>query len=160
KPSDEEGMRKLFYRFSDKAVYYRYFSPIKTMPHMMMQEYVNVDYGHTMSIVGLAGESGRRRIIAEARYVLSTDRPYADVAFVVDEKFQGLGIGSFLLNMLISIARKRGVEGFTADVLVENKPMLKVFEKAPFPLHAVVKGGMYGLTIPFAPSEPEPGKKA
>jgi len=160
KPSDEEDMRKLFYRFSDKAVYYRYFSPIKTMPHMMMQEYVNVDYGHTMSIVGLAEESGRERIIAEGRYVLSTDRPYADVAFVIDEKFQGLGIGTFLLNLLISIARKRGVEGFTADILIENKPMLKVFEKAPYPLHAVVKGGTYELTIPFTEEEPKPAKKA
>jgi len=159
KPSDEEDMRKLFYRFSDKAVYYRYFSPIKTMPHMMMQEYVNVDYGHTMSIVGLAGESGGVRIIAEGRYALSKDRPYADVAFVVDEKFQGLGIGSFLLNLLISVARKRGVEGFTADLLVENKPMLKVFEKAPFPLHAVVKGGTYELTIPFSGEEHKPAKK-
>jgi len=160
KPSDEEDMRKLFYRFSDKAVYYRYFSPIKTMPHMMMQEYVNVDYGHTMSIVGLAGDSdGRVRVIAEGRYALSKGRPYADVAFVVDENFQGLGIGSFLLNALIGIARKRGVEGFTADLLIENKPMLKVFEKAPFPLHAVVKGGTYELTIPFS-EEAEPAKKA
>lgn len=159
KPSDEEDMRKLFYRFSDKTVYYRYFSPIKTMPHMKMQEYVNVDYGHIMSIVGLAEDAGRLRIIAEGRYVLSKDRPFADVAFVIDEKFQGLGVGSFLLNLLISVARKRGVEGFTADILIENKPMLKVFEKAPFPLHAVVKGGTYELTIPFSEEEPEPTKK-
>jgi len=51
KPSDVEEMRRLFYRFSDEAVYYRYFSPIKTMPHTKMQEYVNVDYRNTMSIV-------------------------------------------------------------------------------------------------------------
>ncbi len=151
RPSDEEEMRKLFYRFSDRAVYYRYFSPIKTMPHMMMQEYVNVDYSHIMSIVGVIEESGRvPRIVAEGRYALSADRPYADVAFVVDEKFQGVGIGSFLLNALIVIARKRGIEGFTADVLVENKPMLKVFEKASFPLHAIVREGTYELTIHFA----------
>jgi len=51
------------------------------------------------------------------------------------------------------------VEGFTADLLVENKPMLKVFEKAPFPLHAVVKGGTYELTIPFSGEEHKPAKK-
>ncbi|MBC8177002.1 MAG: GNAT family N-acetyltransferase, partial [Deltaproteobacteria bacterium] len=62
-------MRRLFYRFSDKAVYYRYFSPIKTMPHAKMQEYVNIDYSKTMSIVGLMGEPGEGRIIAEGRYV-------------------------------------------------------------------------------------------
>ncbi len=150
KPSDEEDMRKLFYRFSDQAVYYRYFSPIKTMPHIAMQEYVNVDYRHIISIVGLIEESGIERIIAEGRYVLLKDRPYADVAFIVDEKFQGSGVGSFLFETLIKIAIKRGVKGFTADVLTENKPMLKVFEKAPFPMHAVVRSGTYELVIPFS----------
>jgi len=150
KPSDEEDMRKLFYRFSDQAVYYRYFSPIKTMPHTTMQEYVNIDYRHIMSIVGIIKESGIERIIAEGRYALSKDSPYADVAFIVDEKFQGSGIGSFLLETLIKIARRRGIEGFTADVLTENKPMLKVFEKVPFPMHAVVREGAYELSIPFS----------
>ena len=64
KPSDEEEMRRLFYRFSDQSVYYRYFAPIKTMPHAKMQAYVNVDFGRIMSIVGLAGEPGQERIIA------------------------------------------------------------------------------------------------
>ncbi|MBW2599119.1 MAG: N-acetyltransferase [Deltaproteobacteria bacterium] len=146
--SDEEDMRKLFYRFSNQAVYHRYFSPIKTMPHITTQEYVNIDYRHILSIVGLIEESGVERIIAEGRYALSKDRPYGDVAFVVDEKYQNLGIGSFLLEMLIKIARKRGIAGFTADVLTENKPMLKVFEKTPFPMHAVVRSGAYELTIP------------
>ena len=69
KPSDEEEMRRLFYRFSDEAVYYRYFSPIKTMPHTKMQEYVNVDCNRALSIVGLVGEPAQERIVAEARYV-------------------------------------------------------------------------------------------
>ncbi|MBW2092829.1 MAG: GNAT family N-acetyltransferase, partial [Deltaproteobacteria bacterium] len=88
KPSDEDGMRKLFYRFSDESVYYRYFSPIKTMPHAEMQEYVNIDYSNTMSIVGLIGPEGDGQIVAEARYVRNRNRPYADVAFIVDEAFQ------------------------------------------------------------------------
>ena len=44
KPSDEEGMRHLFYRFSDTAVYYRYLHAIRSMPHPKMQEYVNIDW--------------------------------------------------------------------------------------------------------------------
>ena len=55
KPSDEDQMRKLFYRFSDEDVYYRYFSPVQTMPHNKMQSYVNIDYRNTMSIVGMVG---------------------------------------------------------------------------------------------------------
>jgi acyl-CoA hydrolase/GNAT superfamily N-acetyltransferase len=149
KPSDEEEMRKLFYRFSDTAVYYRYFSPIRTMPHRKMQEYVNVDYQRIMSIVGTIDQSGTERIIAEGRYVRHHNRPLADVAFVVDENCQGRGIASFLFEMLIRVAREQGIKGFTADVIADNKAMLKVFEKAPFPIRAVVESGIYNLTIPF-----------
>jgi RimJ/RimL family protein N-acetyltransferase len=158
KPSDEEEMRRLFYRFSDTAVYYRYFSAIKTMPHRKMQEYVNVDYQRFMSIVGTIDDAGTERIIAEGRYVRHHDRPLADIAFVVDEKFQGQGIASFLFELLIHVAREQGIEGFTADVLADNKAMLKVFEKAPLPIRAVMEFGIYNLTIPFTDNSPAPDK--
>ncbi|UCH21099.1 MAG: GNAT family N-acetyltransferase [Deltaproteobacteria bacterium] len=154
KPSDEEEMRRLFYRFSDESVYYRYFSPIKTMPHAKMQKYVNVDFSRTMSIVGLVGDPGQGHIIAEARFVKGLQRPYADVAFVVDETHQGLGIATYMYAMLIRLARKQGLQGFTADVLSTNKGMMKVFEKAGLRLLAKLEQGVYHLEIPFNPDAP------
>ena len=88
KPSDEEGMRHLFYRFSDETSYYRYFHSIRTMPHAKMQEYVNVDWSRDLSIVGLVGEEGKGRIIAEGRYLSIPDSLLAELVFVVDEHFQ------------------------------------------------------------------------
>jgi RimJ/RimL family protein N-acetyltransferase len=155
KPSDEDEMRRLFYRFSDQAVYYRYFSPIKAMPHKKMQEYVTVDYRRIMSVVGVIEETGTERIIAEARYVRSPDRPYADTAFIVDEAYQGKGMASFLFELLVKIAREEGVEGFTADVLAVNKAMLRVYEKSGFPIKAVLSAGVYELTIPFQDKDQE-----
>ena len=150
KPSDEDEMRRLFYRFSDQAVYYRYFSPIKTMPHGKMQEYVNVDYRRVMSIVAVLAEAAGERIIAEARYVRRDDlRTYADTAFIVDEAYQNYGIATYLFKMLIEISQSKGIEGFTADVLVANKAMMKVYEKAPFPVKATISAGTYELHIPF-----------
>jgi len=143
-------MRRLFYRFSDQAVYYRYFCRIKAMPHGKMQEYVNVDYRRTMSIVGIVQEEGVERIIAEGRYVRLPERPYADMAFLVDEAYQGKGISTYLLNLLIRIAREQGgIQGFRADVLLDNKAMLRVFEKTPFPLRAVVSEGAYEIVLSF-----------
>jgi len=156
RPSDEEEMRKLFYRFSDTSVYYRYFSPIKTMPHRKMQEYVNIDYQRIMSIVGITDLSGSERIIAEGRYVRHHNLPGADVAFVVDENYQGRGIASFLFEILIRAAREQGIKWFTADVIADNKAMLKVFEKAPFPISAVMESGIYNLSIPFNDSGEPP----
>ncbi|HNY97159.1 MAG TPA: GNAT family N-acetyltransferase [Smithellaceae bacterium] len=149
KPSDEEDMRRLFYRFSDQAVYYRYFSPIKTMPHRKMQEYVNVDYRNTMSIVAIVDESGVEKIIGEARYVKTQGEPFADTAFIVDEQYQGMGISTYLFNLLIRAAREEGIAGFKADVLENNRAMLKVYEKALYPVQTVLSGGVYKITIPF-----------
>lgn len=150
KPSDEEEMRRLFYRFSDEAVYYRYFSSIKAMPHRKMQEYVNVDYRKVMSIVGLVGETGQGHIIAEARFIKDNRRPpFADVAFIVDEEYSGHGIATHMYNMLVRLAKERGIHGFTADVLSSNKAMMKVFEKGGDPIKAELDYGSYSLTIPF-----------
>jgi len=151
RPSDEEQMRRLFYRFSDEAVYYRYFSSVRVMPHARMQEYVNVDCNKVLSIVGLSGEPGEERLIAEARFVKDQNRPYAEVAFVVDEQYQGLGIAGFLYKMLIRLAKERGIKGFTADVLASNKAMMKVFEKGDLPVKAKLEQGVFELTIDFEP---------
>jgi acyl-CoA hydrolase/GNAT superfamily N-acetyltransferase len=152
KPSDEEEMRHLFYRFSDESVYYRYFTSIKTMPHTKMQEYVNVEYSQVMSIVGLIYEPGQGHIIAEARYVKEPRKPWADVAFIVDEKYQGMGIASFMYEMLIRLAKERGLQGFTADVLSSNQGMMKVFEKGGV-VEAKLEYGVYKLTMPFDPEQ-------
>jgi len=154
KPSDEEEMRRVFYRFSDKAVYYRYFTMVKTMPHSKMQKYVNVDYSNLMSVVGLVGKLDEEHIIAEARYSKYPNSSYADIAFVVDEEYNGLGIATYLYNMLVRIAKDRGLQGFKAGVLASNKSMMKVFEKGGIPFEAKIEQGEYEITIPFY-SDPE-----
>jgi len=149
RPSDVDEMRRLFYRFSDKAVYYRYFSPIKTMPYSAMQEYVNIDYSKAMSIVGLVGEPGAGKIIAEARYILPKSGGFADIAMVVDEQYQGFGVGTYLLKMLMEIAQERGIKGFTADVLTDNKAMWKVLEKLSCPFQVKREVDCYHIMIPI-----------
>lgn len=149
RPSDEEGMRRLFYRFSDTAVYYRYFTPVTAMPHSKMQSYVNVDYSTTMSIVGLVGDVGQGRIIAEARYVMNKEKTFADIAFVVDEGYQNLGIASYLYKRLIELAKEQGLKGFTADVLSSNREMMKVFGKFGMQVKSRMEDGVYALTILF-----------
>ena len=154
KPSDEEEMRRLFYRFSDEAVYARYFSSIRTMPHTRMQQYVNVDWTREMSIVGLVDESDSGRIVAEGRYICELSRPWAEVAFVVDQAFQRKGISTFLYQLLIQIASERGIQGFTAEVLFSNIGMMKVFHKGGLPVHAHLANGVYSVIIPFNLSSP------
>lgn len=154
KPSDEEAMRRLFYRFSGRTIYRRFFYPIKTMPHKRMQAYVNIDYQHELSIVGLVKENHQDIIIAEARYARDDCTTLGEVAFIVDERFQGLGIGRYIYNMLIRLAKERGLTGFTAEVLHDNTEMMRVFEKGDLPVEARLENGVYRLTILFDPPNP------
>jgi acyl-CoA hydrolase/GNAT superfamily N-acetyltransferase len=149
RPSDEEEMRRLFYRFSDESVYYRYFSSLKAMPHARMQTYVNVDWKDVMSIVGVTGKPGQLAIVAEARYLLDPGGEWAEIAFVVDESYQRLGISTYLFHLLARLAKDRGLKGFWADVLVSNIAMMRVFYKSGLPVLTEMENGVYHVKIPF-----------
>ena len=150
RPSDEEEMRRLFYRFSEESVYYRYFTPIMAMPHKKMQEYVNIDYNRTISIVALEGDVGKGKIIAEARYIQLHTRPYAEVAFIVDEEYQGYGIASYLLQMLIRQAKKNRLKGFIASVNESNGAMIRVFKKSGLTVETRLEDGVFSVTMHFS----------
>ena len=129
KPSDEDKMRELFYQFSDEAKYLRYFSKVSSMPHKNMQRYVNIDYDKTLSIVGVLETGNIQKIIAEARYsYFEPDNTY-ELAFIVNEEYQGRGIAGFLLEYLIRIAKERCIKHMSASVLYENSKMIKVFKR-------------------------------
>ena len=54
----------------------------------------------------------------------------AEVAFAVVDEYQGQGIGGALMRHLVAIARDAGLEELVAEVLPDNMPMRKVFEKS------------------------------
>ncbi len=151
-PSDEEEMRRLFYRFSDESVYYRYFSSLKAMPHTRMQTYVNVNWSNVMSIVGVAGKPGQGTIVAEARYLVYPESQWAEIAFVVDESYQRIGISTYLFKLLVRLAKEKGIKGFWADVLISNTAMMKVFYNSDLSVLKEMENGVYHVTIPFDPS--------
>jgi hypothetical protein len=120
------------------------------MPHVDIQGYVNLDCNQATSVVGLIGEPGRGEIIAEARFHL-TERPplYAEVAFIVDDRYQSVGICSYLYSLLVKLAKQREIKGFIAEVLAKNRGMMKVFEKGDLPVMMDLVHSVYYLTIPF-----------
>jgi len=151
KSSDEEQMRRLFYRFSDESIYYRYFHSLHIMPHSKMQEYLNVNWKNTMSIVGLVGEPGLGIIISEARYLVDSSGESAEIAIIVDEKYNGLGIATYMITLLKRIGIKRGVKVFVAEILSSNRAMMMVFRKVfPNLESAYQEGGSYSLVMPLS----------
>ncbi|HPF07641.1 MAG TPA: GNAT family N-acetyltransferase, partial [Spirochaetota bacterium] len=127
--SDEDMMRRLFYKFSDESKYYRYFTHVKVMPHRNMQKYLSVDYDKILAVVAVHQTGNIEKIVAEARYAAYPAGDAYEMAFLVDEEYQGKGIATFMANYLIKIARERGIKKLVASVLSQNRKMLEVFEK-------------------------------
>ena len=126
-PSDEFEYRNFFYSLQEKTIYSRFFYRVKLFPHEVIQKHwASIDYKKNLSIIGKIQKRGGKEIIAIGSYAQAADNR-AEVAFVVREDYQNLGIGSCLLKIMEKIARENHYTGFTASVLQENKAMQKVF---------------------------------
>ncbi len=128
-PSDEFAYRNFFYSLQERTIYYRFFYKMKLFSHEVVQkQWASVDYRKNMSLIGLVQRGGQKEIIAIGSYAEASET-LAEVAFVVREDFQGMGIASYLLGKLEVIARENGYTGFYATVLRENGAMVHVFKK-------------------------------
>jgi len=128
--SDEFAIRNFFYSLRDQSIYYRFFQPKRVFKREMLQkQWATVDYRKNMSIVGLAQRGKHKEIVAIGSYYGEGESEHAEVAFLVREDYQGMGIGSYLLDILERIARVNKYKAFTATVMSENAAMLHVFRK-------------------------------
>lgn len=147
KISDEPLLKDFFYSLSDTSLYRRFMNPRQDMPHERLQEYVVIDYTREMVILACIEDAARPEVVGMAEYYLEEDGLTANVAFAVRDQYQNRGIGTELLAYLTQIARRQGLHGFTAEVLRENEPMLRVFEKMKFPTETATVGDAYKLKI-------------
>lgn len=149
KISDETLLHDFFYSLSDRSIERRFISARKDMPHERLQDFVIIDYTKQVVLVVLMGDITNPFIAAVGQYGIDEATHTAEVAFAVRDDEQNNGIGFELLKYLTYLAKRQGLLGFTADVLVENKPMLHVFEKGGFDLRKKMDSGVYELTLKF-----------
>jgi len=147
--TDEAGLRDLFYSLSPESVHYRFFRAIKAMPHEKLQESMRVDYAADMALVVQPTAEPDAPILAIAHYSKDPRTNFADAAFLVRDEWQGKGIGTRLVSEMMAQAKRQGIAGFTADVLVQNHGMLRVFHKCGYPVQSELADGAYHLRIPF-----------
>lgn len=152
--TDEEPLRDLFYRLSDDSTYRRFMAFRRSHPHEEMQKLVDFDHDSSMALVASVKEDGNEQIIAMSRYDVDPGSRLADIAFVVLDDWQGIGLGRLLMRRMAEIAQARGVAGFTANILATNKPMMMIFYNSGLHLRSELADGAYQLTAYFNPIEP------
>jgi RimJ/RimL family protein N-acetyltransferase len=149
KISDEPLLKDFFYSLSDNSLYRRFISLRKDMPHERLQEFVIIDYAKEMVVLVSVQEAEIEKVVALGQYGINQDSHTAEVALVVRDDYQNRGIGTELLSYLTYLAKREGLLGFTAEVLVENNPMLHLFEKMGFDIQKRSEQGVYELKMAF-----------
>ncbi len=149
KQTDESLMKEFFYSLSDKSFYQRFFTHQLAIPSSTLQHMVNPDYDEEMGIIGLIKKDDRELMVALGRYFLDRTSNMAEIAFIVRDSYQMLGIGSFLLRYLIDIAKSRGIRGFRGEVLKENKIMMHVLHQCGYPMQSRLVDDCYTFSIIF-----------
>ena len=149
KISDEPLLKDFFYDLSDQSLYRRFMSVRKDVPHTRLQEFCIIDFSKEMVIVAVIQQEAIETIVGVSQYGIDSTSHSAEVAFVVRDDHQNKGIGSELVHYLTFLARTAGLLGFTAEVLVENRGMLHLFEKNFPELQKRIINGVYELKMHF-----------
>jgi RimJ/RimL family protein N-acetyltransferase len=129
KPADRAGLAAAAGRSSSESLTRRFFAPKRAFSEKEMAFYSEVDFERHVALAALVEEAGEPRLVGAARYIVAQPGR-AEVAFAVEDAYQRRGIGPALLRHLAKIARGAGLEELIAEVLPDNAPMLKIFQRS------------------------------
>ena len=129
RPDDEDHLMALYGRLSAESARQRFFTSMKWLPRAWARYFANVDYHDRVAVVAEREEAGQIRLIGVARYDSSGTPGSAEIALVVEDAWQGRGLGLILLNEILQTAEERGIHEFRADVLADNRRMLQLLAR-------------------------------
>ncbi|HEY3071001.1 MAG TPA: GNAT family N-acetyltransferase [Gaiellaceae bacterium] len=155
--ADADSVLALFERLSERSLYFRFHGHPRVNP-ALVAPFLEPDWADRGSLVGVVENEGVERVLAIASWARLRDRRRAEVAFAVDDRYQGKGIGTRLLEQLADLAAERGIEAFVAEVLAENRPMLDVFAGAGFDVARSLSAGVVEVSFPIAATETYRGR--
>ena len=140
KPEDEPMWIEWFQSLSEESIRYRFFQMLKDTPHEVRVRYVNVDYDREVALVAEMVENGKRKILGVSRLSVEPDGHHGEMAFIVSDYWQGLGLGTKLVDYHFDIAKEKGVEDVYAIMLQDNYRAISLTKKMGFNIEYLTDG--------------------
>jgi acetyltransferase len=132
KPEDEPLWLEMFQNFSEESIRYRFFHIIKDTPHEMRARYCDIDYAREIGIVAELKEDGQRQILGVVRLIIEEGGKTGEIAFIVADPWQGLGLGSKMVDHMIEVCKGRGLGTVYALTLADNYRAIRLLKKRGF----------------------------
>jgi len=146
RPADRDDLLAAVRRIGADSLYRRFFAVKREFSEKETRFFVNVDFVSHVALVAVLEEEGKPVIIAGARYIV-VKPGQAEVAFAVVDTYHGQGLGTMLMRHLTTIARGAGLRQLIADVLPDNRQMLKVFQKCGLAMSTRRESGSLHVTL-------------
>ncbi len=140
KPEDEPMWLEMFQSFSEESIRYRFFQMLKDTPHEVRVRYCNVDYDREIALVAETVENGKRKILGVSRFSIEPDEKSGEMAFIVSDYWQGLGLGTKMVDYTLDIAKEKGIESVYAIMLQDNYRALSLTKKMGFKIDYLSDG--------------------
>jgi RimJ/RimL family protein N-acetyltransferase len=148
RPGDRGTLSEAFARLSERSVYHRFFQTKQALSAGELSYLTELDFVRHVGLFVLLGDAGSQELMGVARFIRLEGRPdRAEVAFTVGDGYQGRGVGTLLLRHLILLAVRVGIRYFEADVLADNRAMLRVFEQSGAGWSELARDRMIHVTL-------------
>ena len=150
RPEDADRERQFFQRVGPESAYFRFFRMKADLGPEELRYFTTVDYDDRMAFIAIHED----HMVAVGRYDVlpersDEDHKVAEVAFLVQDDYQGRGVGSHLLQHLTVYARLRGITEFEAFVLADNRAMLRLFRNSGYKLTRQLEEAIYRVEFPI-----------
>jgi len=135
-------------RISQESLRMRFMASVSEIPQKVIHELCSGDFSQSGCILAITGEDSDTKVIGLGNYVASGNSRTAEVAFLIEDEYQGRGVSTLLLERLAGIAAANGFIEFEAEVLPDNQPMMNVFKSSGFEKHRVWSSDTVHFELP------------
>jgi RimJ/RimL family protein N-acetyltransferase len=149
RPGDRDALLAAAGRTSDQSLYRRFFTVRRAFSDEEVASFVNIDFIDEVALLAVTRAGAREVVAGGGRYIV-VQPGTAELAFVVVDEFQGLGLASALLRHLTALARAAGLREFVAEVLANNTAMLRVLERSGLTMKRKRESGVLHITLQIA----------
>jgi len=146
RPDDVERLQQFHLRLSSDTIVMRYFRAAPVLYSRDAQHLTHLDYDNRMALVATTGVGDDEAIVGVVRYERITATE-AELAFVVEDGWQGLGLSTRVLARLLMYARERGFERMSAVTMATNMRMRAVLTHAGYPFTSAYDDGCLTVTL-------------
>jgi RimJ/RimL family protein N-acetyltransferase len=156
RPDDEPRLVDLYERLSRHTAYQRFFTVLRRLPSDWYHFFANVDYVRRLALVVERETVAGVQLIGVGRYEPAEEPDTAEVAFVVEDGWQGRGLGGILLEAVLGAADARGIRRFRAYVQADNHRMLRLLATRTQVEDRKTEEGVTGLWFRRVPADATP----